>query len=710
METSRSSRYLPGAPAEPYAAAPAGLLQQFFISCPDPIIGCAPDAVITFWNPAAEQVFGLPAEEAIGQPFALLAPPGGMAALDHWLSLVHEGQTVTTIETVRRASDGRLLETSLTLFPMRDEHGQSAGFAAVARDVSPRGQAAHVPEAESSRASLIHPKSAPAGPASAQEPLAGVLPTLAQVLERTGVLPAEDAGWHGTTMAQHAEQGQRHLERRFQTLVEQLPAAIYVHADDADETMLYLSPHCATLLGYERTGDVPFQTRSAWLDQVHPDDLDRVLRDLDAQAPAQNFRMLEYRLRRADGAYLWVNDGYEAICNEAGERVAWVGVLIDITERRQADDLASRLAAVVTTSDDAISTRTPDGRITYWNPAAEKLYGYTPEEIIGQSVTVLFPEGDNRHVTLPDEFGDAPALHFETRDRRRDGSLVDVAATISLVRDAAGEVTAVSAIARDITERKEAERALRAALDAAEAGEQAKARFLAMMSHELRTPLQAVLGYADFLLSGRQGKLTPEQHEDITYIHLGASRMVTLIEQILDLSRMEAGQLALRCEPVDVPAVMELVRQDIAPQAGAKGLQVRLIAPARLPQALGDPDRIRQILLNLAGNAVKYTEAGAITLQARCRQGWLEVAVIDTGIGIASADLPGIFDEFRQVDGNLTRRYGGAGLGLAIARRLAEQMGGAIVVSSTPGAGSTFTLRLPVVAPDPPASGAERPA
>ena len=880
---SRSSRSSPDGPVVSRVTPPVGPLEHFFASCPDPIIGKAPDGTIIFWNLAAEQVFGYSAQEAVGQSIALIVPPSQMAELARRLRLVNAGETVTAYETVRRASDSQLLDISLTIFPLRDELGEIVGSAAIARDITqhrkhtsalaasqrrfraafgdtPHGMALigldgrflevnqaacdllgrseadllamlvadvfHPDDVEAERAAarqsildnargysqelrIVRPDGAErliraqnslvpddeGAPAyfisqvhdltervAAPETLADERQTIQEVLERVGGAFLElDADWRiirangeaahllqrghdallgqllqavapsgllalvmptlqqvmttrqateapdfrfddrdlwlslyayptpdglamhlrDTTTSRRVEWDLRPVERRFQTLVEQLPAAIYVHAADDDETMLYLSPFCATLLGYERTQDIPFQTRASWADNIHPDDRDRVLGSTGTHDPALNFWMLEYRQRRADGTYIWVNDGYAAMRNEAGERIAWVGVLIDITERKQVDELVSRLAAVVEASDDAIFTRTPEGLISYWNPAAERLYGYTPEEIIGRPVTVLFPAGDGREITLPHAFDGASALRFETRDLRKDGSLVDVAATISLVRDATGAVTGISGIARDITTRKEAERALRSALDAAEAGERAKALFLAMMSHELRTPLQAVLGYADFLLSGRQGELTPDQQEDITYIHLGAGRMVLLIEQMLDLSRMEAGRLELRREAVDVRQVLEAVRQDVAPQAEAKGIALRLTAPAGLPHALGDADRIRQILLNLAGNAVKFTDTGSVTLQARQRQSWLDVAVIDTGIGIADADVPHIFDEYRQVDGHLTRRYGGAGLGLAIARRLAEQMGGVITINSTLGAGSTFTVRLPAAAPDP---------
>ena len=214
------------------------------------------------------------------------------------------------------------------------------------------------------------------------------------------------------------------------------------------------------------------------------------------------------------------------------------------------------------------------------------------------------------------------------------------------------------------------------------------------MSHELRTPLQAVLGYADFLFNDPHASLTAEQREDVGYIYNGAVRMVTLIDQMLDLSRMEAGRLELECERVDLAEIIEQVRQDVTAQAEAKGLLIDISVPATLPPALGDPVHIRQILINLVGNAVKFTEQGSVSIGGSTAEDGIEVAVRDLGIGIKPEDLPHIFEEFQQVDRRLSRRYGGAGLGLAISRRLAEQMGGTVTAESVPDRGSTFKLRL----------------
>jgi signal transduction histidine kinase len=171
--------------------------------------------------------------------------------------------------------------------------------------------------------------------------------------------------------------------------------------------------------------------------------------------------------------------------------------------------------------------------------------------------------------------------------------------------------------------------------------------------------------------------------------------MIALIDQMLDLSRLEAGRLGLAEESVDLVEIIEQVRQDVAPQAVAKGLNLRITLPVSLPLVVGDPHRLRQILLNLVGNAVKFTEVGSVCVTASTAENGIDIDVSDTGIGITEEAMPHIFEEFRQVDGNMTRRYGGAGLGLAIAHKLAEQMGGSITVVSQHGAGSTFTLHLP---------------
>jgi signal transduction histidine kinase len=255
------------------------------------------------------------------------------------------------------------------------------------------------------------------------------------------------------------------------------------------------------------------------------------------------------------------------------------------------------------------------------------------------------------------------------------------------VLDESGQVVAWQGVLLDVSARVQ--------LQAAQEATRVKTMILGMMSHELRTPMQSVLGYAALLLGGYRGPLTPEQVEDIGYIQLGANRMMTLVEQMLDLSRMEADQLQLAAEPVDLTEIVEQVRRDIAPQAAVKSLDLRIDLPPSLPLVIGDPDRLRQIVFNLVDNAVKFTERGAVRISACPTEQEVEIVVRDTGIGIAADALDHIFEEFRQVDSSSSRPYGGAGLGLAISHKLAELMGGSISAVSAPQVGSTFTLHLP---------------
>jgi signal transduction histidine kinase len=223
--------------------------------------------------------------------------------------------------------------------------------------------------------------------------------------------------------------------------------------------------------------------------------------------------------------------------------------------------------------------------------------------------------------------------------------------------------------------------------------------FLAMMSHELRTPLQVVLGYASLLLDANYDPLTCEQRADIIAIQHAAQRMARLVDQILDLSRLEAGRLDLSHVHVDLTKALRQVLQDAMPLAAARGLDLRIARNAPRVKVIGDPERVHQILLNLVGNAIKFTDQGWVQVSVQPRVDTVDILVADSGIGISPAAQSEIFDEFFQVSHGLSRRYGGAGLGLAISKRLAHAMGGEISVQSQLGKGSVFTLRLPIAQP-----------
>jgi PAS domain S-box-containing protein len=323
--------------------------------------------------------------------------------------------------------------------------------------------------------------------------------------------------------------------------------------------------------------------------------------------------------------------------------------------------------------------------ITYANEMFCKLSGRSSEELLGSAFGLpVIEEGDA--VVLPDG-----TRIYDQRIAAPDGARW-IAWREVMVR--VGEGTQMQAVGRDVTDRVQAERELSAARDQAEAANRAKSRFLAMISHEIRTPLGGILGMSDLLLDTA---LTPEQETYVKAVKTSGDLLLALIDEILDFSKIEAGRLDIDVRAFDLRAMVEETVELIAPRAQEKRLEIASYVEEALPQyVMGDPTRLRQVLLNLAGNAVKFTGRGGLAILAD--QGGeasrIQLRVRDTGIGIPEPEQGRIFREFEQVDGSLSRRFGGAGLGLAISKRIVERMGGSIAVESTPGVGSTFSISL----------------
>jgi PAS domain S-box-containing protein len=447
------------------------------------------------------------------------------------------------------------------------------------------------------------------------------------------------------------------------------------------------------LLGY--TEDELLAT--TFLGATHPDDV-AITRAVVARALAGegDQYQLEKRYLRKDGQIIWVHLSVSLIRDEDGAPRYFISQAQDITTRKEAEaDLAAtqqRTRDVLERISDGFYALDRAWRFTYLNHAAERILDERRGALLGRVIWEAFPGLVDTPLSQAYQrvMNEGQATIFESYSDRLD-RWFEVRAHPS--------PEGLSVFFCDITERKRVDDEIRAALEAARAAQRTTGQFLAMMSHELRTPLQAILGYADFLLHGPSGALTREQAEDIGYIEQGARRMSTLVDQMLDLSRIEAGRLQLVLEQVDLSQVIEQVRQDIAPQAAAKNLYLVIDVSPSPPLVQGDPVRLHQILLNLVSNAVKFTERGSVRVSVTEVDGGVDIAVSDTGIGIAAEALPHIFEAFRQADSTVNRRYGGAGLGLAIAKQLAELMGGRINVVSHLGDGSTFTLHLPTSKP-----------
>jgi PAS domain S-box-containing protein len=332
--------------------------------------------------------------------------------------------------------------------------------------------------------------------------------------------------------------------------------------------------------------------------------------------------------------------------------------------------------------------------ITDFNPAAERIFGYTATGIIGQPIARLIPDPLQRQYKLI-------SLGNEAIGRRADGSEFTLEVSSGQIRLERQRLYVL--IVRDVTKRKQVELELQRAKDEAEAANRAKSAFLANMSHELRTPLNAIIGYSELMIE-EADELDPESvRTDLERIQRAGRHLLGLISDILDISKIEAEKMELHPEQVQLVPFLADVQATLLPLAQQQGNQLvvhHTDAPARL---FTDPTRLRQVLLNLLGNAIKFTEHGVVTLQVQRDHtdaadgvAWVQFDICDTGIGMSEAQLARLFQPFSQVDDSSTRRYGGTGLGLALSRHFCELMGGSIAVASTPGVGSTFTVRLPV--------------
>jgi signal transduction histidine kinase/CheY-like chemotaxis protein len=348
----------------------------------------------------------------------------------------------------------------------------------------------------------------------------------------------------------------------------------------------------------------------------------------------------------------------------------------------------ARATSLLEAQGDVIVRRDKEGRITYANDAYCALADQPRDALLGATAGLKSVQ-QGRSAVLPD----GTQLHDQQIIAPGGPRWLAWRDVVVWAEQAGAEVQSVG---RDVTDRMEAERALADARDAAEAANRAKSRFLAMVSHEIRTPLNGILGMAELL---RDTPLTPEQATYVRATRTSGEALLSLIEEVLDFSKIEAGKLELTSEPLSLPALIEDVVELISPRAQAKGLEIAADFDERLPErVLGDVARLRQVLLNLAGNAVKFTESGGVSVivEAGTETGEVAFAVRDTGIGIAPDQQARIFHEFEQTDGGANRKFGGTGLGLAISRRIVERMGGRIEVESVLSRGSTFRAVIPL--------------
>lgn len=370
-------------------------------------------------------------------------------------------------------------------------------------------------------------------------------------------------------------------------------------------------------------------------------------------------------------------------------------------QKEQLRKTANELEALVQAAPVAIVGINLDGTVSSWYGGAEAMFGWTAEEVVGRTLANVPPEKQEEFSALRRRVLHGESiLALETYRARKDGSRVHVSISYAPLHDRARKIVGAIIVYQDITERRlMAEQ--RQAREAAEAANRAKSSFLANMSHELRTPLNAIIGFSELLQDQTFGPLNEKQQRYVNNVQSSGRHLLQLVNDILDLAKVEAGRLVLESEPVDVARLLEEMQRGLEPLAVAKRQSLALEVPERLPNLLADRGKLKQILYNLLSNAIKFTKEGGrcgirvAPVPENGSQPEVQIAVWDTGIGIAPEDLGRIFLEFEQLDSSYVREQEGTGLGLALTRRLVEAHGGRISVESVAGQGTTFTVVLP---------------
>ncbi len=406
-------------------------------------------------------------------------------------------------------------------------------------------------------------------------------------------------------------------------------------------------------------------------------------------------------------------------------------------EQRRLVESREYLQSVLEDSPDIIVTTDTEGNIVEFNKGAEEILRYTRKELIGTPAELLYQDEAERRDILKIVEEKGRATNYEARLKTKNGKVLDVSLTISLLRDGIGNVVGTVGISRDITEIKKKREELLSlnrklqettlALEAARAdlekkveertselreaneklidsnirikeGDRLKSEFMANMSHELRTPLNAIIGFSEVLLDGIDGEISEVQEIDVTHIHDSGLHLLGIINDILDLCKIEAGKMDLVKEEVDLNAVVAGVASVAKTLIKGKDIILKTQIDEKLPTIIADGKKLKQIILNLLSNAAKFTEEGEIAIKVGpAEDGYFLISVTDTGIGIKEEDMPKLFEKFRQIDMSSTRNKGGTGLGLAITKKLVEMHGGTISLDSKVGAGTTFYVKLPLI-------------
>jgi PAS domain S-box-containing protein len=518
--------------------------------------------------------------------------------------------------------------------------------------------------------------------------------------------------WSDIAARKAAEEEKAKTHARLSRLLTSSPAVIYSYNATGDFAPTFVSENIRDWLGYDPQEYL--EHPNFWWTHVHPEDLARVKAEA-VHLFNKGSHTLEYRFLKKDGAYCWVNDTQQLIRDKEGQPVEMVGSWSDITAPKQLGEALAaaqeanlreireaqtRLIDAIETISEGFSFYDSEDKLILSNSRYRELFAsYADFMVPGTSFETILRTAIERGL-IKDAEGRGDAWIAERIARHHAASETHVQhhsdgrwIRVSERKTASGGVVAIYA---DITELKQHEAELAAARDAADEANRTKSSFLANMSHELRTPLNAIIGYSEILQEDAAEKGDKAPIDDLQKIESAGRHLLGLINNILDLSKIEAGKMDVFIEAVDIQALLEEVLSIVKPLADRSENVIKVICPADIGSFRSDQTKAKQCLLNLLSNADKFTSKGTLTVTvARETGSSVCFRVSDTGVGMTKEQLGRLFQAFSQPDASSTRRFGGTGLGLAITKHFCTMLGGDVTVESTPGTGSTFIIRLP---------------
>ena len=727
------------------------------------IIGANPQGIISSWNPGAEALYGYSAEEIIGQHVTKIMPAELKSEATEFTERILAGESVKNHLTTRVRKDGEQLFVSITVSGVYDAAGEIIGISSLSHNLTEHRKA----ELEQDKLNALIKSTSdlvgvcdPAGITLSINPAGRCMLGVAENEEIIGThvsnwhseeqakilaqecmpVAIEQGEWRGTTrvlnratgseialsavLTAHKDQNdaiaffsmvgrditkqvefERQLEER-QTLLSRTLDGLYAFA-------AVLTPE-GELLEVNRTGLVQAGLKSAdvigkpfpglyWWS--HSTEVQQQVHEAIQKAAKGEVVRYDTTLQLAKDKIIQIDFQLTPLFNDEGEVTHLVPSGFDITDRVELDSqqrvfryaFESSLTAMVITD----ATK-PGNPITYVNPGFEQLTGYPKSEVIGRNCRFLQgPETDPESIqSIRAAVSAGKAIRISLLNYRKTGEEFWNELIVTPVKDEQGKLLNFVGVQLDMTLQQEAEQKIVQARDVAEAANAAKSSFVANMSHEIRTPLTTIAGMTEMLLDHESDK---SKHDTLQLIHQSSRHLATLVNDVLDLSKIEAGKLEADLSEVAPMQIVEDVGASMSYRAREKGLTFDVTYEGMIPEFIEtDAVRFRQVLFNLAGNAVKFTEQGGVTLRCKLiapgKNAALQVEVDDTGIGFKESEVESLFEQFTQVDASPTRRRGGSGLGLFISRRIMELLGGQLTArKKKQGPGSVFALTLPVV-------------